>query len=227
MHSDISNVALLRLLQLTSPALPVGAYAYSGGLEYVVAKSWVCDETSALEWIGGVLENSVCQVDVPIFLRVFTAWKQQDAVQVEYWSRYYHATRESFELQSESRHLGQAIARLLFDLGIAEAAAWRQHSYSNFASVFALAACCWNINIKLAVYGYVWAWCENQVAASIKLIPLGQTGGQRILSRLITKIPSFIAHGMTLDDDQIGLLCPGLAMASAAHETQYTRLFRS
>lgn len=222
-----SDTALLRLMQLASPALPVGAYAYSGGLEWAIEQSWVHNEESAARWIEDVLTHNLSNLDVPIFKRLYLAWTFTDAAGIDYWSRYYYATRESAELQAESRHLGQALANLLQDLGVPHAQPWRTLAHSNFISVFSLAAHYWRIDLDKALQGYLWAWCENQVAACIKLVPLGQTSGQRILGRLMQPIHNAIVHGMRLADEKIGGFTPGIAMASAWHETQYTRLFRS
>jgi len=221
------DLASLRLWQLISPALPVGAYAYSQGQEFAVAEGWIDDEDSALEWISGVAENSIATLDLPVLLRLYHAWQQNDEAQLSYWSRFLIASRESSEILAEDRHLGQALARLLSDLDVKQATGWRIKKEINFPLMFALATSHWHIGIQQALAGYLWAWCENQVAAAIKIIPLGQTAGQRILSILIEKIPLLVEQAMLTTDEDIGVLCPGLAMGSARHETQYSRLFRS
>ncbi len=216
----------LRLWQLISPALPVGAYAYSQGLEYAVDAGWISDEASVKDWISGVAENSVARLDLPVLVRMYQAW-QEDELEVKRWSRFLLASRESSEILAEDRHLGQALARLLSDLNIEQAVPWQQSELSNFPAMFSLAAQQWHIALDQTLSGYVWAWCENQVAAAIKIVPLGQTAGQRILSHLIAQIPSYVDDAMKCVDEEIGVLCPGLAIASAKHETQYSRLFRS
>lgn len=221
------SVRRLRLWQLISPALPIGAYAYSQGMEYAVNANWITDEDEAAEWIEGQLSSVLACLDVPVFARLYRAWGEDDEERLEYWSRFLLASRESSELVAEDRYLGTALARLLIDLGIEQARRWQDHSYSAYATVFTLAANHWSIDLDAAAEGYLWAWGENQVAAAIKLVPLGQTAGQRILSSLIDAIPEAVLHGLTLEDDDIGGLAPGLGIASALHETQYTRLFRS
>ena len=217
----------LRLWQLISPALPVGAYAYSQGLEAAVEAGWVSDETSARGWIGGVASNSIARLDLPLLARMYQAWQTDDEDEVKRWSRFLLASRESSEIVAEDRHLGQALARLLSDLQVSQADAWRQNEWCNFPAMFSLAAQQWSIPLHQTLSGYLWAWCENQVAAAIKLVPLGQTAGQRILSHLIGCIPLYVDAALRLADDEIGMICPGLAIASARHETQYSRLFRS
>ena len=225
-----ASISHLRLWQLISPALPIGAYAYSQGLEYAVDQAWVSDEASVQRWIAGVASNSVACLDLPVLARMYKAWSKSesgDENEIIRWSRFLLASRESAEVLAEDRHLGQALAKLLTDLEIAEADAWRQNELSNFPAMFSLAAHHWQVPIQQTLSGYLWAWSENQVAAAIKLVPLGQTAGQRILSHLIERIPTCVDEAMTCEDEEIGVLCPGVAMASAKHETQYSRLFRS
>ncbi len=221
------DLASLRLWQLISPALPVGAYAYSQGLEYAVSEGWVTDEASALEWVEGVAAHSIMTLDLPVMQRMYHAWQCDDEVRVIHWSRFLAASRESSEILAEDNHLGKSLARLLGDLEVGRAEAWRFKQEVNFPAMFALATTHWQIELEQALAGYLWAWCENQVAAAIKIVPLGQTAGQRLLSALILNIPGWIAQAMAIEDEAIGVLCPGVAIASARHETQYSRLFRS
>lgn len=227
LDGDQQQTALLRLLQLTSPSLPVGAYAYSQGLEQAIAQGWVTNEPQAADWIIGLLQASFVQVDVPYCRRLYEAWQQQDAAQAEQYSRLLLVSRESRELVAEDRQLGQALARLLNDLGLAQAQSWVRADFTTYAAMFTLAASHWQCSLHDAVAGYLWAWCENQVAAAIKLVPLGQTAGQRMLSQAVEAIPQVVSTGLQVTDEDIGFSTPGLAMASAWHESQYTRLFRS
>lgn len=224
---DSPETALLRLLQLVSPALPVGAYAYSQGLETAVAQAWINDEASAAQWIGGLLRHPLGLLDAPVLVRLYRAWTDQDVERVKYWNDYLYAARESGELQQEDRHLGTALARLLADLDLAEASSWRNAPRVCFATLFSLAAARWGISLEHAVQGYLWTWTENQVAAAIRLIPLGQTSGQRILSTLLPEIIATAQRGIRLNDDEVGCAATGLGLVSAWHEIQYTRLFRS
>jgi len=224
---SISSIALPRLLQLCSPALPVGAYAYSQGLEYAVERGWVRDETSAGAWIIGLLNHTMRRLDLPLFTRLYAAWAAEDADAVRRWNARLYASREAAELQREDRHLGAALARLLSDLGIKEAEPWRNASRVCFATLFSLAAVKWEIPLLEAATGYAWTWTENQVVAATRLIPLGQTASQRLLVAAGPAIVAAVADGLTLPDEEIGAAAPGLALAGALHETQYSRLFRS
>jgi urease accessory protein len=221
------EIGLLRLLQLTSPALPVGAYAYSQGLEYAVSEGSVTSEDDTEQWLAGLLRHPLQHLDVPALGRLHQAWATADESAVARWNNYLYASRESAELQREDHHLGTALARLLTDLGLEQAQSWRLAPRCCFATLFSLAAVRWGIDRERAALGYLWAWSENLVMAATKLIPLGQTAGQRILSRVQPEIQAAVQEGLKLPDDDIGCSAAGLGIVSAHHETQYTRLFRS
>lgn len=226
-EAPLAPPALLRLLQLTSPALPIGAYAYSQGLEHAVTVGWVHDAHTAERWILGILGEGLARLDLPVLLRLQRAWLEDDEDALQQWAAFLRGCREAAELQEEDRQLGQALARLLRDLDVGAAAAWTHHRHAGLAVLFALAAARWSIPPIVAAHGYVWVWVEHQVAAAVKLIPLGQTAGQRLLSRAAALIPAAVAEAVALDDDDIGFAAPALAIGSALHETQYSRLFRS
>ncbi len=214
-------------MQLCSPMLPVGAYAYSQGLEFAVSSGWIKDDDAISFWIKGLLENSLTNLDVPLLYRLHKAWSVNDKKNVFYWNDYLYASRDSRELQAEEQQLAHALARLLGDLGISEAVEWREYSRACFLSLFSLGASHWKISINEASCGYLWMWAENQVLAAIKLVPVGQTSGQKILSSVIEIIPELVSAGLSLKDEEMGYTAPGQGIASALHETQYTRLFRS
>nr|MBF0221681.1 urease accessory protein UreF [Desulfobulbaceae bacterium] len=217
----------LRLLQLASPSLPVGGYAYSRGMEYAVETGWLTCENDTSTWIFGLLDNAFARTDIPILKRIYKAWLDDDIDSVHYWNNYLFAMRESAEFQFEEANMGKALARLLVSLDFTEAREWQLQKNASFACLFALAAVRWQISLEDSCCGYVWAWLENQVAAAIKLVPLGQTSGQIILSGAIAHVEKSLQTGLSISDDEIGYAAPALAMASAFHETQHTRLFRS
>ncbi len=232
---SIDSLPLLRLLQLVSPTLPVGAYSYSRGLEWAVQAGWVHGAGPARDWVAGLLRHALTPVDVPVLGRLMAAWRTGDAAAVQGWSARLVAMRESAEFRAEDRQQGLALARLLADLGLEQArplSALPEHGSAAgnaccWAALYALAATQWEIPEPLAALGYLWAFTENQVLAAVKLVPLGQTQGQRMLAELAATLPELAAAGLALADDEIGQVAPGLAIASALHETQYTRLFRS
>ncbi len=215
----------LRLWQIISPALPVGAYSYSQGLETAVEHGWANTEQSALAWMQGQLHRMLGTLDLPILLRMHQAWSEEDMQTLRYWNSWLLAARESAELYAEDCQMGGSLRRLLPELGIARS--WPAEEKCSFALMFALAAAEWKIAREDAACGYAWAWCENQVAAAVKLIPLGQTAGQRGLMALADNIPGIVSRAARLQDEDIGQVSPAFAIACALHETQYTRLFRS
>lgn len=217
---------LLRLLQLASPTLPVGAYAYSQGMEHAIDQQWLVDADSTQQWIIGVMQHSLVYVDLPIFARLYAAQAEDQTDAFEYWNQYLLASRESSELQNEDLHLGNALLQLLSDLGI-ESATTRLEQPVSFAAAFSLACVHWNIYLEDSASALLWSWADNQVAAAIKLVPLGQTAGQRILVKCMEHIPQAIETGLALRDEEIGFSSPALAIGSAHHEKQYSRLFRS
>jgi urease accessory protein len=218
--------ALLRLCHLVSPALPIGAYAYSQGLEYAVHAGWVHDEATTLDWLQGLSRRAIGTLDLPILHRLHRAWEGDDARAVHAWNAQLIAARETSELRAEELHLGRALARVLVEMEIEAARAWLQ-SAPGFATLFSLAAVRWHIGAPDALQGYLWAWSENQVLAAVKLVPLGQSAGQRLLHRLIEAMPEIVAGAMSLRDDQIGVAVVSQTLASSLHESQYSRLFRS
>ena len=214
----------LRLWQLISPALPVGAYAYSQGLEFAVQEGVVHSQASAKSWIGGLLRHNFCHLDLAYFRRLYQAASDDDELAFMHWNTGLLSFRESRELLAEDQQMGAALMRLAQDLG------WqiRFHTeQTSFAAAYALACQAHKIDAIAAAQGLAFAWCENQVACAIKLIPLGQTDGQRLLFELSEFIPDTVEKAWHLPDQELGFSSPGLAMFSALHEQQYTRLFRS
>lgn len=223
----VPGTALLRLLQLSSPALPIGAFNFSQGLEYAVEAGWVRNEAGALDWISGVLADTQARLDVPLLLRLHAAWTADDAAQAHALNLRLLAARDTAELRAEDRHMGRSLAKLLVELGCTRAAPYASGDDTSYAAMFALAAVHWRIGAREAATAYLWAWAENQVLAAIKLVPLGQTAGQRLLHALIPRMPLLVEAAAALPERDIGSATPRLGIASALHETQYTRLFRS
>ncbi len=222
-----TDLALMRLLQLVSPGLPIGMYSFSQGLESAVDEGWVNNSVEAGEWIAGLLENCIVQVDLPIASRLYDAWEQNNIEAVEKWSATLLAYRETFELREEDRQTGQALARLLKDMELDAASSWVRRSYTTLPAMFTLAAVSWHVPKQAALAGFLWSWLENQVLCTVKLVPLGQVAGQRLLHELSEKTPKLLEQGLQLDDDEIGSSVFALALAGSRHEMQYSRLFRS
>jgi urease accessory protein len=216
---------LLGLLYLVSPALPIGAFAYSGGLAAAIDLDWVWDEPSLHNWMHGVLTQGLARLDLPLLIRAHQAAESRDAAAFAHWNDTVLAARETAELLAEELHLGKALWRLLRDQRLMpDMELPREPGY---VAMFALAASILNVDALSAAHGFAWSWAENQAAVACKTIPLGQTAGQRVLLGLMPEISRVAAAAATVADDDIGGSLPGLAMASCLHETQYSRLFRS
>ncbi|HEY4367456.1 MAG TPA: urease accessory UreF family protein [Steroidobacteraceae bacterium] len=216
---------LLRLLHLASPALPIGGFHFSQALEYAVEAGWVRDEATTLPWIAGLAQNAFGTLDLPVLARLHDGWSGENLESVRRWDALLTAARETAELRAEDRHMGGALLRILIDLQIAPAAT--ATLTQGYAAAFAYACVHYRIAKADALAAFAWAWAENQVLAAVKLVPLGQSAGQRILDALIPCLNRIADLALTLDDDQIGVCAVLQGMASARHETQYTRLFRS
>lgn len=222
-----TEISLLRLLQLVSPGLPIGMYSYSQGLERAVEDGWIRSADDTKDWLRGLLHHALSRVDAPILARLHHAWWHHDLMEVEHWSRFLIACRETSELRAEDRQTGQALARLLAQLDIPEASAWQKSADATLATLFSLAAARWGISQQATLSGYLWGWLENQLLCAVKLVPLGQVAGQRLLYDLANELPALVVRAIQLTEAEIGGSCPGVALASSRHEMQYSRLFRS
>jgi len=216
-----------RLLQLASPALPVGAYSYSQGLEAAVESGIVSDAASAGRWIGDVLELAVAPMEAPIFLRLAAAWIASDGDEVVRWNTELVASRETAELRAETLQMGHSLRSLLRDLDVAHIERLDAIDAPGFPTVFTFAVAAWRIDVRDALSAYLFAWIENQVMAAVKAVPLGQTDGQRMLGALGQRIAAIVEAAAAARDEDLCNFAPGLALACARHETQYSRLFRS
>jgi urease accessory protein len=222
------GIALLRLLQLASPSLPVGAYSYSEGLEYAIERRAVTDSESLRHWLDDALHHGGIRVEAAILVRVFDARRHGDADAVRRWNLWLSAARESEEVRLQNHEMGRALLKLLAEIDPAPAgidSLLAQHC--NFAAAFAVAAAHWRIARDPAVIGYLQTWTSNMIGAGIKLIPLGQTAGQRLLWDLQPTIEATARAAATIADDDLTVSNWGQALASIQHETQYSRLFRS
>ena len=224
---DRNDIALLRVLQLASPALPIGGYAYSQGLEYAVEQDWVTDLDSAAAWLEGVANRALGQLDIPVLLRQFAALESGDRASVQRWNDWLLANRETAELYLEDSQQGGALLRLMISLEMPTALDWPKGEPIALMTAFAMAGSHWQTDVRSLAHGVLWSWLENQVGAATKLVPLGQTDAQRLLGRLLPGLPLIVDAASELKDDELGAGLPGLAFASARHEHQYTRLFRS
>ena len=225
------SLQLARLLQLASPALPVGAYTYSQGLEWAVESGVIRDETSAGRWIADLLAHGIGRYEAPLVVALMHAWTAEDRAEIARLNAEFLASRESAELRAETAQMGFSLHRLVRDLrdpaladvettlaGLGEIA---------FPTGWAGIAATWRIDREAALTAYLWAWAENQVMAALKAVPLGQASGQRLLAELGGRLPEIAALALKLPEGEWSNFTPAFAIACARHETQYSRLFRS
>jgi urease accessory protein len=211
-------MSLPRLLQLASPALPVGAYTYSQGLEWAIEAGTVKEEATALVWIGDQLEWNLGRYEAPMLARMMAA----DEAALAELDAQYLATRETAELRAETLQMGHSLRKLIADLGVGGVP-----PRLTFAAVWANLAAKWQIEPQDALTAWLWSWAENQTMAALKAVPLGQAAGQRILLEIGGRIPAIVERALALDEESCSNFAPGFAIACARHETQYSRLFRS
>jgi urease accessory protein len=217
---------LLRLLHFASPALPIGGFHFSQGLEQAVESGLVIDEATALEWIRGIAEHAIGTLDLPILARLRVAYLNEDVAQVQRWNARLLASRETAELREEDRHMGRSLARILNELQIGTPCELLGSDVT-YAAIFARACAVWGVGESETLQTYGWTWVENQTLAAVKLVPLGQMAGQRILHRLVPTLECLASQASELLDEEIGTSTLMQSFASARHESQYTRLFRS
>jgi len=225
-----SPLRLNRLLQLCSANLPVGGFSFSQGLEYAVEMGWVHNPTSTKEWISFNLNQSIAYTDLALLNRLQKALVEDDFDRFHAWNQHALACRESNELYLADVAMGKALMRLLKGIKSIDSQHYVQlirEKEISFVSAFALSAYLFGLELNVMQSGFCWAYIDNQVAAATKLVPLGQTQAQNILFELSEQVTQAIEQANQIDDDNIGASLPRLAMASAWHETQYTRLFRS
>lgn len=221
------DLALLRLLQLASPGLPVGGFTYSQGLEWAVEAGWVRDVAGFCAWQREQLHDTLGCLDWPVLARLYQACQADDAEAFAHWSRFLLANRETAELRLEERQRGSALTRLLDGWQLGQAPAWRDSLEQTQLGGMAWLGVHWGIPLRDLALGHGFAWLEGAVMAGVKLVPFGQQAAQTLLRDLGEALPAVLDHALTLDDDALGGGLPLLAIASSRHETQYTRLFRS
>jgi urease accessory protein len=214
-------------MQLISPSLPVGAYAYSQGIEWAVEAGWIRSAEDLEAWLIDQLQGSFAVLDLPLLMRMWEACRRVDAGAAASWVDWLLASRETAELRAEEANRGRALAELLVALALPGARDWKPVLARSQAAGFAFAAIAWDVPKRESALGYGWGWLEGLVLAAVKIVPLGQTQGQAVLQRSIPILPPAVDRALRIRDREIGASSPALAIASSAHETQYTRLFRS
>ena len=216
--------ALLQLIWLASPALPVGGFSYSEGLEYAVESARVATEIVASDWLTDQLHLSLARGDLAVIAKAIPAWQRGDMERMRELNRWVLHTRESAEFRLQSLQMGSSFMTWRKSLGYEATQPVEEITYP---IAFATAAADTRAPTRDCMLAFAFGWAENMVQAAIKSVPLGQSSGQRILQRLHLEIPTAVGHAMLLADSERQTFSPMLAILSAQHETQYSRIFRS
>ena len=221
--------SLIQLMWLASPALPIGGFSYSECLEAAVDRAWVATETEASGWLLDQLHLSLARGDLALVAQAVPAWQAADHEHIAELNAWVLQTRESSELRAQAEQMGRSLLEWLRNHTTASAGqidtlAQLQPTYP---MAFALAASATQAPLRDCLLAYAFGWAENMVQAAIKSVPLGQSAGQRILSALAAEIPAAVDHALSLGTHERQAFSPMLAILSAQHEAQYSRLFRS
>ena len=229
-HRPLTPTALLQLMQLASPALPVGGFSYSEGLEAAVEAGRVAEEAQATQWLLDQLALSLARADLAVAAKALRAWQRGDADTILELNAWVRASRESAESRQQSEQTGRSLLAWLRLRGADDARVATLAALApapNWVIAFALAAAQTGAPEREALLSLAFGWAENMVQAAVRCVPLGQASAQRMLARLIDAIPGAVDHARTLLDGERQAFTPMLAILSAQHETQYSRLFRS
>ena len=224
---NISQLSLLRLMNLMSPTLPIGGFSYSQGIEQAIENNWISDINTAQQWLENQLFFGLLYTDLPILIRLYESTFIGDKDKALEWSNFLLACRETRELRQEEINRGRSLTKIIESLESSAVSGWSKITNTNHLSGYALISNVWKIPIDELLLGYSWSWLENQVSAIVKIIPLGQTEGQLLLNKLVKEIPEVISKSKEVAIEDIGMTQPAVAIASSLHETQYTRIFRS
>jgi urease accessory protein len=225
-----TDAALLQLIWLASPALPVGGFSYSEGLEAAVDQGHVKDEATASGWLSQQLALTLARADLAVIAQALIAWRHDDLARIAQLDAWVLQTRETAELRQQTEQMGRSMVEWLKSVRPQEAAratAQLTSAQLTYPVAFALAASSSTATERDAALAFAFGWAENVMQAAIKSVPLGQSAGQRILARLAAEIPSAVDDALALDDESRQAFSPMLAILSSRHETQYSRLFRS
>jgi urease accessory protein len=222
---------LLQLLWLASPALPVGGFSYSEGLESAVEAGLAHTEALAGDWLLAQLQLGLARSDLPALARSCRAWEASDAAHAAEINTWLRQTRESAELRAQTEQMGRSLLDWLrngphaADPRLGALAALP--GAPTWPVAYALACVLAGATARECLLACAWGWAENMAQAAMKAVPLGQAAAQRMLSRLALQIPFAVEQALVLPDADRQAHTPMLAILSAQHETQYSRLFRS
>lgn len=225
MATTPTDGTLLQLMWMASPALPIGAFSYSEGLESAVDAGLACTEASAGDWLVDQLHMTLARAELPVIAQALIAWRAADVGRIAELDDWVLRTRETSELRQQSEQMGRSMVEWLKSVHPELAALAPQPL--TYPVAWALAISSSTATVREALLACAFGWTENMIQATVKSAPLGQSAGQRILARLAAEIPAAVDQALALGDDERQAFAPMLAVLSARHETQYSRLFRS
>jgi urease accessory protein len=225
---DLTGAALYRLMTWMSPAYPVGAFSYSSGIEWAVEAGDIGTAETLRIWLATMIRQGSVNCDAALFAHAHRAAASGDDKTLAAVAELATALAGSKERFLETTAQGQAfrdITRAAWPMPALDrlAAAWD----GPLAYPIVVAAACAGIALAPALNAFLHSVVSNLVSAGVRLIPLGQTDGQRVLAALETEIAQTAARARAIAFDDIGSTAPRADIASMRHETQYTRLFRS
>ena len=218
---------LLAALHLASPALPVGGFAYSQGLEQAVEDRWVSSMEHAYVWIRDVMVLSLARQELPLWLASHRAALVQDWPALREANDALYVLRETAEFRLESIQMGHSMAKLFKQWQGGALLLELEDMNWVYPSAHAALSAVSGIDEQMAITAFLWSWVENQTIAAVKIIPLGQIDGQILLHRLKSDIETAIKTAISISPEDVGSAAVGLSIASTRHESQYSRLFRS
>jgi urease accessory protein len=204
----------------------VGGFSYSEGFEAAVEMAGIDTEATAVEWLADQLHLSLARGDLAVVAQAIAAWRDNNAPRIRTLNDWVMATRESAEFMLQTEQMGRSFVEWL-KLHHADTATVFEGLPATYPVAFAFAASRTGAPVHDGCLAFAFGWAENMSAAAVKAVPLGQSAGQRILARLAREIPGAVTQAMRLTDDERQAFTPLLAVLSARHETQYSRLFRS
>jgi urease accessory protein len=232
----LSATTLMKLMWLGSPALPVGGFSYSEGLEIAVEEGFVHDESSALGWLTDQMHLSQARGDWPLVAQATLRWidfdpsKDPQGLSLTTLNTWVIMTRESAEFRLQTLQMGYSLLNWLKATGEPPdpRVQWcHELTDPTWPIVYALALALTETDLTLGLTSHAFGWAENMVQTAMKTIPLGQLAGQRLLNVLIKEIPQAVHFALQQTEFNRQIFTPGLAILSAQHEEQYSRLFRS
>ncbi len=226
-----AEAALYRLLTWLSPGFPVGAYSYSHGLEAAIEAGLVGDAASLATWIEGIVGFGAASSDAIFLAATWRAVTAGDRAGFAAVAELAAALRGSAELALESGAQGAAFAGVVANTWDMPMRAWLDELPRDQAVAYpvavGLAAALAGFPLTASLTGYLQAFAANLVSAGVRLVPLGQSDGQRVLARVEPAVARAAAAALSRGLDDIGTAAPVVDRLSMRHETQYTRLFRS